>query len=122
VDEVKHALVDASTTIQLAMDYLHQAIDATRGRDPEIVRQIRIDSASLDAFLVQVVQTTRINDDQRFRAVVDELKSQAAMLRAISDRIRWVANDGATPPAVGGFMEQAVAFIAQAIALVKGTP
>lgn len=108
--------------VQLAEDYLNEAVDASHGYDPQVVSQIRADLASLDAFLARLTEVRTMRDDTLFRKAAVELRSQVPALQAVSDSVKRTASDTATPPGVGGYMEQTVTLLAQAAELLRELP
>lgn len=108
--------------VQLAEDYLNEAVDASHGYDPRVVSQIRADLASLDAFLARLTEVRTMRDDTLFRKAAGELRSQIPALQAVSDSVKRTASDTATPPGVGGYMEQTVTLLAQAAELLRELP
>ncbi|HOD74983.1 MAG TPA: hypothetical protein PKJ17_03080, partial [Syntrophorhabdaceae bacterium] len=66
--------------VQLAEDYLNEAVDASHGYDPQVVSQIRADLASLDAFLARLTEVRTMRDDTLFRKAAVELRSQVPAL------------------------------------------
>lgn len=118
----KEILLNAAKAIQYAEDYLGQADKATYGYDPEIVKQINVESKSLNAFLTQLMQIRDITDDDLFTKSIRELKLQIASLHKMSDRIKSIASDTSTAPGIAGYMEQTVTFIAQAVAFIAELP
>ncbi|HNT43270.1 MAG TPA: hypothetical protein PKN85_02355 [Syntrophorhabdaceae bacterium] len=108
--------------VQLAEDYLNEAVDASHGYDPQVVSQIRADLASLDAFLARLTEVRTMRDDTLFRKAAVELRSQVPALQAVSDSVKRTASDTATPPGVGGYMEQTVTLLAQAVELLRELP
>lgn len=112
----------AAEAIRLAEDYLNRAVDATHGYDPQVVRQIRIDLASLDVFQTQLTEVGTMGDEVLSGEVAGKLKLQIPGLQAVSDDVKRIASDTKTPPGVGGYMEQTVTFIAQAVTLIGELP
>jgi hypothetical protein len=108
--------------VQLAEDYLNEAVDASHGYDPQVVKQIRADLAFLDAFLARLTEVRTMRDDALFGKAAGELRSQVPALQAVSDSVKRTASDTATPPGVGGYMEQTVTLLAQAVELLRELP
>jgi hypothetical protein len=115
----KEVISNAAAAIQLAKEYLNTAIEATHGYDPEAVKQIGIDFGPIDAILTQLTQA---RDGGLPTGTAEKLRIQAAALHAVSEDIKRIASDLATPPGVGGYMEQSVTFIAQAVAFIRELP
>jgi hypothetical protein len=118
----KGILLNTAKVIQFARDYLDKASDETSGYDPGIVRHIHVERKALEAFLTQLTQTLMITDNDLFTEAVGALKLQVPSLHAVSDQIKSIASDTATPPGVGGHMEQSVTYIAQAILFIAELP
>jgi hypothetical protein len=108
--------------IQLAEDYLNRAVDASGGYDPQVVKEIRTELASLDNFRTQLAEVLSISDDALFTGAAGALKSQVPALQAVSDSVKRTASDTATPPGVGGYMEQTATFISQVVVLLGELP
>lgn len=123
-DHRKFGEILSSTTaaIESAQGYLNLAIDASHGYDPEVVRQIRSQLTSLDAFMTELTQARTISDSALAAKAAGKLKLHIGGLQAVSDDVKRIASDVATPPGVGGYMEQTVTYIAQAVVLIKELP
>jgi len=113
---------DAAEAIQLAEDFLNRAVDASHGYDPAIVKQIRIELPSLDAFLTETTRIRTIADDALFVKATQTLRSQIPALQAVGEDLKRIASDTRTPPGVGGYIEQTVTLITQAVALIRELP
>ncbi len=119
---LKKILQDAAGTIRFAEDCLGRAKDAALGDDPQMVEQIRVECASLDAFLTQLTEVRSITDDALFSKAAGALKLQVPSLQASSDRIKEMASGTKPTPGVVGYMDEAVTLIAQALSFVAELP
>ena len=119
---LEKTLRDAAEAVRLAEECLAKASEAVLGYDAEMVDQIRVERASLDAFLAQLTEAQSIMEDVLLREAVCVLKPQAASLRASSDRIKEMASGTKPTPGVVGFMDEAVTAIAQALAYMAELP
>jgi len=118
VETLKKTLRDAAETIRFAEECLAKASEATLGYDAKMVEQIRIERTCLDAFRAQLTEAQSIMEDVLLREAVGVLKPQVASIRASSDRIKEMASGTKPTPGVVGYMDEAVTFIAQALAFV----
>jgi hypothetical protein len=121
-ETLKGILQDAAGTIRSAKDCLGKAKDAAVGDDPQMVEQIGAECASLDAFLAQLTEARSATDDVLFGKAAGAVKLQVPSLHASSDRIKEMASGTRPTPGVVGYMDEAVTFIAQALAFVAELP
>jgi len=119
---LKKIIEDVAGTIRFAEDCLGKAKEAALGDDPKMVEQIRIECDSLDAFLAQLTEAKSITDDALFSKAAGVLKLRVPSLQASSDRIKEIASGTKPTPGVVGYMDEAVTFIAQALAFVAELP
>ena len=115
---LKRIIEDAAEAIRFAEDCLAKASEATLGYDAEMVEQIRIECNSLDAFLAQLTEAKSITDYALISKAAGALKLRVPSLQASSDRIKEMASGTKPTPGVVGYMDEAVTFIAQALAFV----
>jgi hypothetical protein len=119
---LKKTLRDAAETIRLAGECLAKASEAALGYDAEMVDRIRVERASLDAFLAPLTEAQSIREDVLLREAACVLKPQAASLRASSDRIKEMASGTKPTPGVVGYLDEAVTLIAQSLAFMAELP
>ncbi len=84
-----------------------------------MVKQIGIESDSIDTFLTQLTQTQTVTDAVLFANATEVFILQVPALQAVSDNIKRIASDTTTAPGIGGYMEQTVTFLAQAVVLIQ---
>jgi hypothetical protein len=121
-ESLKGILQDAAGTIRSAKDCLGKAKDAALGDEPQMIEQIRVECTSLDAFLAQLTEARSTADDALFSKAAGAVKLQVPSLQASSDRIKEMASGTKPTPGVVGYMDEAVTFIAQALAFVAELP
>jgi len=122
ISKPKETISNAAAAIRMAKEYLNKAVEATHGYDPEAVKQIGIDFGPIDAFLTELTRARNGAGDSLPAGMAEKLRTQADALHTVSEDIKRIASDLATPPGVGGYMEQSVTFIAQAAAFIRGLP
>ena len=113
-------LLETADAIRLAEGHLGKARDAAD--NPKIAAEISAERDSLEAFFTHLTEARSITDDSLFSKAAGELKSRAASLPSVTDRVKKIASYTNTPNMASVYIQQAISYIVLAEGIFAKLP